>query len=108
MLTDITLEVDLAAVCRRKFSSFSMEFDDSIDSLVPYHMLYLVYMNLHCMNLQIPKGENCNRCLYYRHCHCATQYSMFRKYISIPKAKGKHICEEFKFVHESIMTLRDL
>ena len=28
--------------------------------------------------------------------------------ISIPKAKGKHICEEFKFVHESIMTLRDL
>ena len=28
--------------------------------------------------------------------------------ISIPKAEGKHICEEFKFVHESIMTLRDL
>jgi hypothetical protein len=28
--------------------------------------------------------------------------------ISIPKAKGKHICEEFKFVHESVMTLRDL
>ena len=24
--------------------------------------------------------------------------------ISIPKAKGKYICEEFKFVHESIMT----
>jgi hypothetical protein len=45
MLADITLEVDLAAVCRRKFSSFSMAFDDSIDSLVPYHMLYLVYMN---------------------------------------------------------------
>jgi hypothetical protein len=32
---------------------------------------------------------------------------MFRKF-SIPKAKGKHICEEFKFVHESVMTLRDL
>jgi hypothetical protein len=29
MLTDITLEADLAAVCTRKFSSFSMEFDDS-------------------------------------------------------------------------------
>jgi hypothetical protein len=28
--------------------------------------------------------------------------------ISIRKAKGKHIWEEFKFVHESIMTLRDL
>jgi hypothetical protein len=29
--------------------------------------------------------------------------------ISIPKAKRNwHICEEFKFVHESIMTLRDL
>ena len=28
--------------------------------------------------------------------------------ISIPEAKGKHICEDFKFVHESIMTLRDL
>jgi hypothetical protein len=34
MLTDITLEVDLAAVCARKFSSFSMEFDDST---VSYH-----------------------------------------------------------------------
>ena len=39
MLTDITLEVDLAAVCTRKFSSFSMEFDDST---VSCHIIYAV------------------------------------------------------------------
>ena len=55
----------------------------------------------------IPKGQNCNRCLYYRHSHCATQYGMFRKYFD-SQSQSKHICEEFKFVHESVMTLRYL
>ena len=36
----VTLEVDLAAVCTRKFSSFSMEFDDST---VSCHIIYRVY-----------------------------------------------------------------
>ena len=56
----------------------------------------------------IPKGQNCNRCLYYRHCPIALLNTVCFVNISIPKAKGKHICEEFKFVHESVMTLRDL
>ena len=63
MLTDITLEVDLAAVCTRKFSSFSMEFNDSTVSC-HIDMLYCIRI---CMKVNtIPKGQNCNRCLYYR------------------------------------------
>jgi hypothetical protein len=45
MLTDITLEVDLAAVCTQKFSSFSMEFDDSTVRAISYYAV--LYMNLH-------------------------------------------------------------
>ena len=57
----------------------------------------------------IPKGQNCNRCLYYSiDIVIALLNTVCFVNISIPKAKGKHICEEFKFVHESIMTLRDL
>jgi hypothetical protein len=74
---------------------------------ISYAVLYMncLHESKHYSQRQ---GQSCNRYLYYRHCHCATRYSMFRKY-SIRQAKGKHICEEFKFVHESaIMTLRDL
>jgi hypothetical protein len=108
MLTDITLEVDLAAVCTRKFSSFSMEFDDStvschiIYTLVPEVYFYyfhcegerknilnlwnqgisytVLYMNLHESKHNSQRAKLQQMSIYYRHCHCATQYSMFRQY----------------------------
>ena len=46
MLTDITLEVDLAAVCTRKFSSFSMEFDDSTLTVRAISYYAVLYMNI--------------------------------------------------------------
>ena len=66
-------------------------------------------MNLHESINTIPKGQNWNRCLQYTiDIVIALLNTVCFVNISIPKAKGKHICEEFKFVHESIMTLRDL
>jgi hypothetical protein len=54
------------------------------------------------------KGQNCNR-IYTIDIVIALLNTVCFVNISIPKAKGKQICEEFKFVHESIMTsLRDL
>jgi high-affinity K+ transport system ATPase subunit B len=56
------------------------------------------------------KGQSCNRYLYTIDIVIALLNTVCFVNISIPKAKakGKHICEEFKFVHESIMTLQDL
>jgi hypothetical protein len=66
-----------------------MEFDDST---VSCHIIYAVlYMNIYTIDIVI-----------------ALLNTVCFVNISIPKAKCKHICEEFKFVHESIMTLRDL
>jgi hypothetical protein len=40
----------------------------------------VLYMNLHESKHNSQKEKLQQMSIYYRHCHCATQYSMFRKY----------------------------
>ena len=77
-----------------------MEFDDSTVRAISYYAV--LYMNLH------ESKHNSQTDVYTIDIVIALLYTVCFVNISIPKAKGKHICEEFKFVHESIMTLRDL
>jgi hypothetical protein len=99
MLTDITLGVDLAAVCTRTFSSFSIgNLMTRQSRAISYAVRTVLYMNLHESKHNSQRAKLQQMSIDYTiDIVIALLNTVCFVNISIPKAKAKHICEEFKF-----------